>query len=116
MNTFLTGREGGTEPDKETVEERQSGEVGSCGCEEACSWCAAVSRAHMHIHKWHNTTAAFSVFTRLKNEELVFWLQVNHIAKERLESPWNPNISAVDVGFIYHVALNVTQVNIYSVD
>lgn len=31
MNTFLTGRggerEGGTEPDKETVEERQSEEV-----------------------------------------------------------------------------------------
>lgn len=28
MNTFLTGREGGTEPDKETVEEKQSEEVG----------------------------------------------------------------------------------------
>lgn len=44
MNTFLTGREGGTEPDKETLEERQSEEVGSCGCEGGCSRCAAVSR------------------------------------------------------------------------
>lgn len=40
MNTFLTGREGGTEADKEVVEEKHPEEVGSCGCEEAGSWCA----------------------------------------------------------------------------
>lgn len=62
MNTFLTGREGGTEPDKGTMEERQSEEVGSCGCEEARSWCAAV---HTHVHKHHNAIA-FSVFSILK--------------------------------------------------
>lgn len=55
MNTFLTGREGGTQPDKEVVEEKQSEEVGSCGCEEACSWCAAVSHTHMHVHKRKHT-------------------------------------------------------------
>lgn len=69
MNTFLTGREGGTEPDKETVEERQSEEVGSCGCEEACSWYAAASHTHMHVHKHHNAIA-FSVFARLKMKSL----------------------------------------------
>lgn len=81
MNTFLTGREGGTEPDKETVEERQSEEVGSCGCEEA-----AMSRTHTRVHKHHNTTA-FQCFRHTQNEELVFWLRVNHIGEERFESP-----------------------------
>lgn len=57
MNTFLTGREGGTEPDKEVVEEKQSEEVGSCGCGEACSWCAAVSHTHMRVHKRKHTNS-----------------------------------------------------------
>lgn len=46
MNTFLMGREGGTEADKETVEERQSEEVGSCGCEEAI----VLDVLQCHIH------------------------------------------------------------------
>lgn len=83
MNTFLMGRGGGTEPDKETVEESQSEEVGSCGCEEACSRCAAVSCTHMRVHKH---SMAFSDFTRLKMRS-VFWLQLNRVRKERSESP-----------------------------
>lgn len=75
MNTFLTGREGGTEPDKETVEERQSEEVWSCGCEKACSWCAAVSRTY----STNTTTPVFQCFHQTQNEEFVFWLQLKHI-------------------------------------
>lgn len=84
MNTFLTGREGGTEPDKETVERRQSEEVLSCGCEEACSRRAVVSRTHTHAH----ARAAFGVFRQTQNEELVSWLQLNRIWKERFETPF----------------------------
>jgi len=44
MNTFFDGEREGTEPDKELVEEKQSEEVRSRGCEEACSWCAVMPR------------------------------------------------------------------------
>lgn len=94
------------------MEEKQSGEeeVGSCGCEEACSWCAAVSHTHTYVHK--------QIFfpKQTKNEELVYWLQLNQIRKERLSIPMKFQHFCSRCEFIYHAVVNAMQVNMCRVD
>lgn len=48
-----------------------------------------VLQCHIHtcVYTNENTQIVFGDFQQTKNGELVYWLQMNRIRKERLESP-----------------------------
>lgn len=85
------------------MEEKQSEDGGSCGCEEACSRGATYT---------YTQTCTVN-FTRLKKGGPVYLVELNHILEERYETFWNPIVADVDVSLFQHAVLKIIQINTY---